>query len=113
MTFNSMKTFDETHPTGDAIGPEVDKVLALVATAGAHIEDGRMVDLTALDARVEGLCSALRNLPAEDARRHIGTLEDLVVALDGLNAEINHRLRALTTQPAPAAAASAYAKAES
>jgi hypothetical protein len=113
MNVNHSQSINELQNSAVDIGPEVDKVLALIATAGAHLEEGRMIDLTALDSRVEGLCTMLHGVPTDVARGHIGVLEDLIVALDGLNADINQRVRALTLKPAPAQAASAYSRAES
>ncbi len=113
MILNHSQSINESQNSAIEIGPEIDKVLALIATAGAHLEDGRMIDLSALDGRVEGLCTMLRGVPTDVARGHIDVLEDLIVALDGLNSEINQRVRALALKPAPAEAASAYSRAES
>ena len=113
MTLNQSQLINESQNSAAEVGLEVDKVLALISTAGAHLEEGRLIDLIALDGRVEGLCTMLRGSPIEVARCHIGALEDVIVALDGLNAEINQRVRALAQKPAPAEAASAYSRAES
>jgi hypothetical protein len=113
MTLKQSQLINESQNSAAEIGPEVDKVLALITTASAYLEEGRLIDITDLDGQVEGLCTMLRGSPIEVARGQIGALEDLMIALDRLNAEINQRVRALAQNPAPAEAASAYSRAGS
>ena len=61
---------------------EVAKVASLVLTARRLLASGTLVDLSAIEERVRGLCSAIEAMPREDGRP---LREDLLVLIDKLN----------------------------
>lgn len=102
--------------TPEEIDAEVSKVASLIETAGRHLAAGNVVDLSALEGRVEELCSALRSAPAGIARKYARALEQIVIGLDGLTLALGEQFEAFSRQSAeatPAQAAGAYRRADS
>ena len=100
----------------EAIDAEISKVASLIETAGRHLAAGNVVDLGALEGRVEGLCTALRGAPTGMARKYARALEQIVVALDGLTLALGEQFEAFSRQSVeatPAQAAGAYRRTDS
>ena len=93
------------------IASEIDKVAALVATARSHIAEGRVVDLTALDGRVETVCAEIKRGRPGNGPILRTALERLIRDLDSLESELKTQFRQVRTSadsPAPRHAARAY-----
>ena len=74
-----------------AIRSELQTIASLVAASRTILADGRAVDLTGLDRRVDALCQSLQSLDAKDAR----TLKPGLIALID---DIEHLKRDLLAQ---------------
>lgn len=93
------------------IASEIDKVAALVATARNHIAEGRVVDLTALDGRVETVCAEIKRGRPGNGPVLRTALERLIRDLDSLESELTaqfKKVRPITDSPVPQHAARAY-----
>lgn len=66
------------------IASEMDKVASVIATARRLLDDGKMVDLSALGTKVEALCESARKAPAGEREALARSMEALVAALDDL-----------------------------
>ncbi len=66
------------------IAAEMDKVASVIATARRMLDEGRMVDLSALGAKVEALCASAREAPAGEREALAKSMKALVTALDDL-----------------------------
>ncbi len=66
------------------IATEMDKVASVIATARRMLDEGKMVDLSALGAKVEVLCEGARNAPPAEREALARSMEALVAALDDL-----------------------------
>ena len=73
------------------IAAEMDKVASVIATARRMLDEGKMVDLSALGGKVEILCERARNAPPAERDALARSMEALVAALDDLT-------KALTSQ---------------
>lgn len=97
-----------------AVETELEKVESLIATALRLLGEGRVVDLTALEARTRAVCDAALALPADDRKALIAPMEALLAGLDTLTASLNARfgdLPALTSTVGADAVSSAYGQA--
>ena len=93
------------------IASEIDKVAALVATARNHIAEGRVVDLTALDGRVETVCAEIKRGRPGNGPVLRTALERLIRDLDCLESELSaqfRKIRPAADSAAPQLAARAY-----
>jgi len=87
------------------------KVESLIATAIRLLEEGRIVNLAALQGRTKQVCDAALALPREESHALIPAMEALLTALDTLTAKLNDRfgdLPSLSGHVGADAAASAY-----
>jgi hypothetical protein len=87
------------------------KVESLIATAIRLLEDGRIVNLAALQGRTKQVCDAALALPRAESRTLVPAMEALLTALDTLAAKLNDRfgdLPSLSGHVGADAAASAY-----
>lgn len=84
-------------PSIDAIQAELVKIESLISTAVRLLEDGRVVNLQALQTRTKDVCDAALALPREDSRPLIPAMETLLVALDTLTGKLNNRFGDLPT----------------
>lgn len=71
---------------------EMDKVAAVIATAKRLMADGRTVDLTPLEGKIESLCGRVREAPPPQRDRVIRAMEGLIQALDDLEGAIRNRV---------------------
>ncbi len=67
---------------------EVRKVISLVATARRLLASGAVVDLSALDDKVQRLCERAQALGREGGGAVVPALEDLIACLDDLAADL-------------------------
>ena len=67
----------------EGVSLELAKIESLVAGAHRLVTEGRLIDLTALDGKVRGLCEAVLQLPGPEARASIHKLQSLLGSLDG------------------------------
>lgn len=79
--------------SGAALLDEVQKVASMVGTARRLLATGTMVDLSALETKVAGLCAAVDRLPRDEGRSLVPSLDALMGSLDRLAADIeaHHR----------------------
>lgn len=81
--------------TGHPVQIEVQQVASMVTAARRLLLTGKIVDLSALEGRVRGLCSAIGEMPVEQGRSLRPSLEALMGNLDRLQVDIEaqrHRL---------------------
>jgi hypothetical protein len=71
---------------------EMDKVAAVIATARRLMVDGRTVELSTLESRIDALCTRVRQSPPATREVVIRAMENLVRALDDLEAAIRSRV---------------------
>lgn len=63
---------------------EIDKIESLIAGAGRLLTERKQVDLALLEERVQKLCSAITEVPADISRPLAGRLKELLDMLDAL-----------------------------
>ena len=99
------------HNDVDSIKAELVKIESLIATALRLLDEGRVVELSALQERTKRVCDAAIHLPKPDAAPLIPAMEALLVALDALTANLNRRfgdIPNLTSMVGADTASSAY-----
>ena len=74
------------------IALEMDKVAAVIATAKRLMADGRTVDLTPLEGKIETLCGRVRGTATPDREGVIRAMQGLIQALDDLEGAIRGRV---------------------
>jgi hypothetical protein len=70
---------------------ELLKIESLIATAVRLLDEGRVVDLAALEDRTKRACDAALALPRAETRPLIPAMEALLAALDALTANLRER----------------------
>lgn len=73
---------------GDPLSTEVEKVAAMLMTARRLLAGGTMVDLSALQGMVNGVCLQVAALPREQGRALLPGLESLRRGLDYLGDDL-------------------------
>lgn len=71
---------------------EMDKVASVIATARRLMADGRTIDLSTLEGRIDALCVRVRQTPPASRDVVVRAMENLVRALDELEAAIRTRV---------------------
>lgn len=84
-------------PTPDAIKSELVKIESLISTAIRLLDDGRVVNLVALQARTKEVCDSAIALPRAESTPLIPAMEALLTALDTLTAKLNDRFGDIPT----------------
>ena len=108
---------NETQPTEDSsetLNADLMKIESLIATAVRLVEEGRVVDLAALQDRTKHVCDAAVQLPVKEARPLIPAMESVLKQLDALTENLTKRygdLPALSSRVGSDTAASMYGKA--
>ncbi len=95
------------------ISHELEKVASLVQAATRLVNDGRVIDLKALQDRTAILCDAAVTLPAAESKTLLEPMTDLIQHLDRLTVTLTDKyggLPDLQTEAQPDTAASAYAR---
>jgi len=88
----------------EAIQAELLKIESLIATAVRLLDEGRVVELSALQERTKRVCDAALALSREQNRALIPALEALLNALDALTANLNRRFGDIPNLSSPAGA---------
>ena len=110
-------TPDDTNvPDADleTVKAELVKVDSLIGTAIRLLSEGRVVELSALEARTRQVCNTALALNADDRKALVPAMEALLGGLDKLTADLNEKfgdLPALTSTVGADAASSAYGQA--
>jgi hypothetical protein len=97
--------------TLETVKAELLKVDSLIATAIRLLGEGRVVELTALEARTRHVCDAVLALGAEERKAVVPAMEALLGGLDTLTADLTEKfgdLPALSSTVGADAASSAY-----
>lgn len=71
---------------------EMDKVASVIATARRLMADGRTIDLSTLEGRIDALCTRVRKTPPANRDIVARAMENLVQALNDLEAAIRSRV---------------------
>ncbi|MBE0533411.1 MAG: hypothetical protein IH626_21530, partial [Rhodospirillales bacterium] len=71
---------------------EMDKVASVIATARRLMGDGRTIDLSTLEGRIDALCARVRKTPPASRDVVARAMENLVRALDDLETAIRARV---------------------
>lgn len=79
------------------ISEELEKAASMVMTARRLLATGTMVDLSALEGKVRGICDALAGMARDDGRALLPVMERLLRDLDRLAEAITERME----PPAP------------
>jgi hypothetical protein len=98
----------------ESVRAELVKVDSLIGTAIRLLDEGRVVELAALEARTRQVCDAALALGREDRATLVPAMEALLGALDTLTARLNDKfgdLPALSATVGADAASSAYGQA--
>ncbi len=98
-----------------AIMVDADKIASLVSTARTLLGDGKLVDLSALEGKVAGLCRRFDNVPPAAAEPFRAAIRAIMADLDLLAAELarqNEGMRRVGSGSDPRRAAHAYVKEE-
>lgn len=81
--------------TGDgdveSIKAELIKIESLIATALRLLDEGRVVELSALQERTKRICEAAVRLPRAESAPLVPAMEALLTALDALTANLSRR----------------------
>ncbi len=88
---------DKTLRDSAVLKDELLKIESLIATAVRLLDDGRVVDLSALEERTKRACNAAVALPRAETQPLIPAMEALLAGLDALTANLNRRFGDLPT----------------
>ncbi len=88
---------------------DLDKVASVIATGRRLLAQGRTLDLSALEGKIAAACTAITELPREEARALLPALEAVLDGLDELEQDLKsqyaaHLGRGAPTNPTTAAA---------
>ena len=84
-------------PTPDAIKAELVKIESLISTAIRLLDDGRVVNLAALQTRTKEICDSALALHRDESKPLVPAMEALLVALDNLTGKLNNRFGDMPT----------------
>lgn len=104
----------ETAADLETVKAELMKVESLIGTAIRLLGEGRVVELTALEARTRQVCDAALALAADDRKALVPAMEALLTGLDTLTANLNERfgdMPSLTSTMGADVVSSAYGQA--
>lgn len=93
------------------VASEMGKVASVITTARRMLADGKMVDITSLEGKVEELCKTAKLLPPEERFQVAQAMAHLIQQLDDLATDLQEQYAAMTSQAkteTPARAAAAY-----
>ncbi|MFN3077315.1 MAG: hypothetical protein ABT940_10625 [Alphaproteobacteria bacterium] len=69
------------------------KVSSLVSTARRLLVEGRSVDLSALQGKVQELCENVADMPLDEGRQLVPEIELLLTNLDGLAVDLDQQFQ--------------------
>jgi hypothetical protein len=75
----------------ESVKAELVKIESLIATALRLLDEGRVVELSALQERTKRVCDAAIRLPRSESTPLIPAMEALLNALDALTANLSRR----------------------
>ncbi len=76
---------------------EIEKIHAVLSTARRWTNEGRTIDLSAVDARIRTLCATVEALPQAQSRTLAPALTALLNEFDILGKELSERFSGLPT----------------
>jgi uncharacterized protein Yka (UPF0111/DUF47 family) len=79
-----------------SLSDEIDKLQSFVQTAQRLIYEGKAVDVTSLEEKIDHLCQSLEKLPPNNGRELAPALEKLMTSVDQLEKDIDLQHDALT-----------------
>lgn len=79
----------------DATREELAKVASLIGTAERLLAGGRLVELSAVEARVRDVCARVERMERDDGARLRDSIEGLIAMLGRLDGEVRRRLHLL------------------
>ncbi|MDX2145861.1 MAG: hypothetical protein SFV19_21085 [Rhodospirillaceae bacterium] len=82
-------------PAPESALGELEKIHAVLSTARRLTEDGRAVDLSAVDARIRKLCAEVEGLPVAQGRTLAPALTALIAEFDSLAQTLTDRFGGL------------------
>ena len=91
-------------PGVESIEAELLKIESLIATAVRLLDEGRVVELSALQERTKRVCDAALALPRAESRPLVGAMEALLTALDALTANLSARFGDIPNLSSPTGA---------
>jgi len=94
-----------------AIMVEADKIASLIRTARNLLEDGKLVDLSALEGKVADLCRRFANVSPDETEPFRATIKNIMTDLDLLAAELarqNDKVLRMKSGSDPRHVATAY-----
>ena len=91
----------------DSIQAELLKIESLIATAVRLLDEGRVVELSALQERTKRVCDAALGLLRAESRPLVPAMESLLNALDALTANLNQRFGDIPNLSSPTGAETA------
>ncbi|MBL8631233.1 MAG: hypothetical protein JNM81_16485 [Rhodospirillaceae bacterium] len=74
---------------------EIEKIHAVLSTARRWTNEGRTIDLSAVDARIRTLCTAVEGLPQTQSRALAPALTALLTEFDALGKELSERFASM------------------
>lgn len=92
---------------------EIDKVSSLISAARRHMAEDKMVNLSALEGKVQALCGSITSAPGEDAKRIIAAVKAVMDDLNQLAQELTtqqNKFKGRAGEGDPGQAAKAYSK---
>jgi len=79
---------------GAEIAEHLDRIAAIIATARERLAEGKLVDLTALEEKVQDLHAAAMSAPAELAEDFVEAVAEVQQSLHVLGDEVDAQFRA-------------------
>jgi hypothetical protein len=106
-----MTNTNDTGTGNSDVASEMGKVASVITTARRMLADGKMVDITSLEGKVEELCKTAKTLPPEERFQVAQAMAHLIQQLDDLATDLQDQYTAMThqaTTETPARAVAAY-----
>ncbi|MBT3360890.1 MAG: hypothetical protein HN403_14805 [Rhodospirillales bacterium] len=103
MTDKSKSGEEHTDGKPDVVS-EMDKVASVIATARRMLDEGKMIDLSALSGKVEAMCALGIGAPPEQREAVARALEELVGALDALAQDLKTQFQIIEDDETESAA---------
>jgi hypothetical protein len=97
----------------ESINSDLLKIESLISTANRLVDEGRIVDLAALQERTKQVCDAAVQLAPQDAKPLIPAMESVLAQLDSLTENLTKRygdLPSFSSRVGSDTAASVYAQ---
>ncbi len=99
-----------TAAQAESVTLELSKIESLIEGAHRLVTEGRLIDLSALEGKVQSVCEGVLGLQGPEARATIHRLQGLLDTLDGLSMSLQSRYGDMPVMPSHGGAAAAYAQ---